>query len=161
MLGSLDLALLRAFRTRGHTPALERGAGLLSQLGEHGALWLGICATGGLVSRDGRDTFGRAAKTVLATYALNQAIKFAVRRPRPGIEDLPPLAGTVSNLSYPSAHTATSFAGARMLAGRLPGTPLYALAVVTAVSRIYLGVHYPSDVAAGAVLGSAVAELAS
>ncbi|HEY2602409.1 MAG TPA: phosphatase PAP2 family protein [Thermoleophilaceae bacterium] len=161
MLGAVDLAVLRAFRTRGHTRALERGAGLLSLLGEHGALWLGICAAGGLVSRDNRGPYARAAKTVLGTYALNQAIKFVVRRPRPRMEDLPPLAGTVSSLSYPSAHTATSLAGARMLAGLLPGAPLYTLATLTALSRLYLGVHYPSDIVAGAALGSAVAELAS
>ena len=54
----------------------------------------------------------------------------------------------------------TSFAAARTLArGGLPTTPLYALAGAMALSRVYAGVHYPSDVLAGATLGVAVAEL--
>ena len=65
----------------------------------------------------------------------------------------------MSNRSYPSAHATTSVAGARMLSPLLPAAPLYALAAVLALSRPYLGVHYPSDTLAGAALGAAVAEL--
>ena len=66
---------------------------------------------------------------------------------------------TLSNRSYPSAHATTSAAGARMLSPLLPPGALYALATVLALSRPYLGVHYPSDTLAGAALGVAVAEL--
>jgi membrane-associated phospholipid phosphatase len=89
----------------------------------------------------------------------NQAVKFLVRRPRPRLEGLPPLTGTVSQLSYPSAHASTSFAAARAFSEVLPGAPLYAVAAAMAMSRPYLGVHYPSDSVAGAALGTAVAEL--
>jgi membrane-associated phospholipid phosphatase len=65
----------------------------------------------------------------------------------------------MSNRSYPSAHATTSAAGARALAPLLPSAPLYGLAAVLALSRPYLGVHYPSDTLAGVVLGAAVAEL--
>jgi undecaprenyl-diphosphatase len=60
----------------------------------------------------------------------------------------------MSRLSYPSAHAATSFAAARALP-----LPLYPLATAMALSRLYLGVHYPSDTLAGAALGDAVAKL--
>ena len=66
---------------------------------------------------------------------------------------------TMSNRSYPSAHATTSVAGARALSPLLPAPPLYALAAALTLSRPYLGVHYPSDTLAGAVLGAAVAEL--
>jgi membrane-associated phospholipid phosphatase len=160
-MGALDMALLRALRTRGHTPSRERAIALFSRLGEQAMIWFAICGLGALVDPGRRPVYARAAKTVAGVYAVNQAIKFAVRRPRPALEGLPPLAGTLSGLSYPSAHSATSFAAARMLSPALPAPPLYALAVGLALSRPYLGLHYPSDILAGGALGAALAELAS
>jgi membrane-associated phospholipid phosphatase len=86
-------------------------------------------------------------------------VKVIVRRRRPPREGQ--LTTTYSDLSYPSAHAATSVAGARRLAETLPAAPLWALAVALAASRLYLRVHHPTDVAAGAALGGAVAELTS
>ena len=88
-------------------------------------------------------------------------VKLAVRRARPDLPGLPPVVPTLSNRSYPSAHATTSAAGARALAPLLPAPPLYALAGVLALSRPYLGVHWPSDALAGAALGTAVATLVS
>ena len=161
MLTALDLAVLRAFRTCAHTPGRERVAAAFSRLGEQGALWFAICGAGALLDPGNRDVYSRAAKTVLRVYVFNQLIKAAVRRRRPWLPDLPPLAGTLSGLSYPSAHAATSFAGARMLSPATAAAPLYTLAVAFSLSRLYLGLHYPSDVLAGATLGAAVGELAS
>jgi membrane-associated phospholipid phosphatase len=142
----VDLALLRLLRTRGHTPALDRAAGLLARAGENGALWL-------VLSLRNRKAF----TTVLVALLANTAVKQVVRRPRPDLgPDLPALSPTISSLSYPSAHAATSFAGA----GALGGGPFYALAAAMAFTRPYLGVHYPSDVIAGAALGWAVERLA-
>ena len=132
-----------------------------SLLGEHGAVWLAISGLGAALSKSRRPRFLRAARAIGVTYALNQAIKFTVRRRRPRVADAPQLTKTASQMSYPSAHSATSFAGARALSGLLPAAPLYALATALAVSRPYLGVHYPSDSIAGAALGTAVAELAA
>ena len=86
---------------------------------------------------------------MIDSYVLNQAIKFVVRRRRPELPGLPPLTPTVTKLSFPSAHATTSFAAARVYSGLLPAAPLYAAAGAFAVSRPYLGVHYPSDVLAG------------
>jgi membrane-associated phospholipid phosphatase len=69
------------------------------------------------------------------------------------------LVETLSGRAYPSSHAATSFAAARVLRDALPAVPLYALAGAMALSRSYIGVHYPSDVLAGAALGDAVAML--
>ena len=91
-------------------------------------------------------------RTVIKAYAANQAIKLVVPRPRP---PGPPLISTGSNRSFPSAHAATSFAAARTLP--LPKPPLYALAAAMAASRVALRVHHPSDVLAGAALGTLVA----
>jgi membrane-associated phospholipid phosphatase len=151
-----DHALLRLARTRGHYRSLERAAAIYSRSGEHAACWLGLGAAGFLVDR--RPDWLRGVRIVAAAYGLNQAIKFTVRRRRPELPDLPPLSPTVSRLSFPSAHATTSFAAARAYSRVLPAAPLYLAAAAFALSRPYLGVHYPSDVLAGAALGTAVAE---
>ncbi len=155
---SFEERLLLLARTRGHSPAAERAVALLSRAGEHGAVWLAVGCAGGLVQRERAADWRRARRTVVGTYVVNTAIKFAVRRPRPRLAGLPPLQGTTTALSFPSAHAATSFAGALAYSRLgLPAAPLYALAGTMAASRVYLGVHYPSDVLAGAALGTALA----
>jgi membrane-associated phospholipid phosphatase len=131
-----------------------------SQLGEHGLLWYSVSAVGAAVSGDHRRTYLRAAGLVFGSFVVNQAVKFTAQRPRPELPDLPPLVHTMSNRSYPSAHATTSAAAAVGLGRVLPKPPLYAVAAALAVSRLYLGVHYPSDTLAGGALGWAVAELA-
>ena len=158
---ALDTALLRFLRTHGHAPAVERAVAGFSKLGEHGALWLALSGAGAALDTGRRGDFLRAGRTVLASFAANQAIKLVVRRPRPQLDDLPLIVKTMSNRSYPSAHATTSAAGARALSPLLPPAPLYAVAAALALSRPYLGVHYPSDTLAGAILGAAVAELAA
>jgi membrane-associated phospholipid phosphatase len=147
----VDRALLRLLRTRGHPPALERAAQLYARAGENGLLWFAIA----ILARD-----RRAARVVLAALLANTAVKQVVRRPRPDLgADLPPLASTISGRSYPSAHATTSFAAAAALGRELPSLPLYAAAGTMALTRPYLGVHYPSDVVAGAALGAALEKL--
>jgi membrane-associated phospholipid phosphatase len=160
-LAALDLGLLRLLRTRGHTPVLEASLLRLARAGENGLLWTAIATAGGTLSGRRRDDYTRAIEIVLATLLLNTAVKHAVRRARPVLEEeLPALTPVLSGRSYPSAHASTSFAGARALgAAGLPNGPLRAVAFAMALSRPYLGVHYPSDVIAGALLGDAVARL--
>lgn len=132
-----------------------------SALGEHGAVWIAIGTLGSVFAPpERRPGWRRSTALVAGTYALNTALKMAVRRPRPELPGLPALAPTPTQLSFPSAHSSTSFAAA--LAYRrlgLPGAPLYGLAGALALSRLYLGLHYPSDVLAGAALGSGLAAI--
>jgi membrane-associated phospholipid phosphatase len=158
--GRLDLALLRTLRTRGHTPAAEAAVARFSRLGEHGTAWYLVAGAGALARPAQRTEFLRCGRATAVAFLGNQALKFLVRRRRPELPRLPPMTGTLSELTYPTAHATTSFAAARCLSPLMPGPPVYALAIAMALSRVYLGVHYPTDTLAGAALGDAVAKLA-
>lgn len=157
MFAQLDHRLVLLARTRGHTPAQDRTVAAFSKTGEHAACWLALGCAGALADGKRRAPWLRATGAVAASYAINTAIKFAVRRPRPQLPGLPPLTSTVSRLSFPSAHATTSFTAAGLYAALIPAPPLYVAATLFCLSRPYLGVHYPSDVVAGAALGSALA----
>lgn len=130
-----------------------------SLLGEHAGVWLVSGAAASLRSSgERRSRWVRATGAVAGTYAANTALKLVVRRVRPELPGLPALTSTPTRFSFPSAHSSTSFAGALAYSrAGFPAKPLYALAVGLALSRLYLGVHYPSDVLAGALLGTAIA----
>ena len=130
-----------------------------SRTGEHGLAWHLVAAAGMALDPGRRAVYRHALTATFVAYVSNQVIKLAVRRPRPRLEDLPPLTDPLTELSYPSAHAATSFAAARALSAALPAPGLYAAAAVMALSRPYLGVHYVSDSVAGAALGDSVARL--
>jgi decaprenylphosphoryl-5-phosphoribose phosphatase len=159
--GELDRSALLLARTRGHSPQADRAIRAFSRTGEHGGCWLALGLAGAALTRDSRTrrAWLRGVAVVVGSYTVNFAVKLAVRRRRPQLEGLEPLTPTVSRLSFPSAHATTSFAAARAYSRVAPAGPLYAAAVAFALSRPYLGVHYPSDVVAGATLGTAMAEV--
>jgi membrane-associated phospholipid phosphatase len=130
-----------------------------SHLGEHGAVWLALGAAGALVDGRRRRRWVRATGTVGGAYMISTSIKLAIGRKRPVVEDLPHLMATPTGLSFPSSHSSSSFAAARAYGHLLPSGPLYVAASAMAFSRLYLGVHYPSDIAAGVVLGSVLGTL--
>ncbi len=102
-----------------------------------------------------------AAGAYLIASLLASAAKAVTGRERPPVGD-PGLAALVhlpADASFPSGHAATAFAAAGVVAIRYPALriPLLGLAALIALSRVYLGVHYPLDVLAGAALGLAIA----
>ena len=156
---AIDLALYRRARSLAHTPDTVAWVRRYSHLGEHGALWLVSGAAAALVDSRRRRRWLRATAAVGAAYATSTSIKLAVGRQRPAIEDLPHLMATPTGLSFPSSHTTSSFAAARAFGALVPGPPLQIAAAAMGLSRLYLGVHYPSDVAAGMALGLAIGNL--
>jgi membrane-associated phospholipid phosphatase len=153
----LDLKILRTMRTRGHRPALERAARLLGKAGNNGAGWFLAGAALAASDKPRRSAWGVAAALGPAAIGLNYGIKLIVKRPRPVLKGLPPLGGAPSSLSFPSAHSTSSFAVATAMT-RIDRRAAVAFlpAVAVAAGRPYLGMHYPSDVAVGVVLGTAL-----
>ncbi len=151
---TLDLRLLRAMRTRGHTPGIESIAKALGKAGNNGAVWVVLGLALALLDPERRESWLICAALGPIAIVLNYGIKLAVKRPRPVLEGLPPLGGAPSSLSFPSAHALSSFAVAVAMFRVDPATA-GALVVALAISlgRPYLGMHYPSDVLAGALLG--------
>jgi membrane-associated phospholipid phosphatase len=157
-LTELDRALLILARTRAHSAWLERVTAAYTRTGEHAAAWFALGLAGWATSRDERrEAWTRGLRVVAGAYAINYAIKVTVRRHRPQLPGLEPLTPTVSGLSFPSAHATTSFAAARAYSRAFPAAPLYLAACAFAASRPYLGVHYPSDVVVGAMVGTVLA----
>jgi membrane-associated phospholipid phosphatase len=154
-LGRLDQKLLVALRTRGHSETTERAIGALGTFGEWGLGWVAIGAVGAGLDRDRRKAWWIAGAVGPAAVAINYAVKLAVGRERPLIEDHPRLARAPSKLSFPSAHSTSSMAAATAMGRIAPGArmPLTALALAVCLGRPFLGMHYPSDVLAGMLLG--------
>ncbi len=142
-------------RTRVHPPALESAAVAYTTTGEFGAIWIVGALTGAAVDRERGNAWLAAAALVTASLSVNGVVKRIVRRRRPKLRGLSPIGRAPSTPSFPSGHAATSFAAARAIGAVAPRArlPLTAAAGLMALTRSYLGVHYPSDVVAGAVLG--------
>lgn len=128
----------------------------LSFFGEHAIGWLALGALGAAIDRKRRREWLVAAAGVAAAHGASIAVKRVVRRPRPDHPDVRVLVGTPSKLSFPSSHAASTTAAA-VLYGGLTGQPAAAAVVPPMlVSRMVLGVHYPTDVLAGSALGGVI-----
>ena len=98
--------------------------------------------------------------TLAAEQALLAAVKQGVRRERPSERDRPPVALHPSGAGFPSGHTSSGFFAASALADRSTAPVLFLGAVVVGLARLHQGVHRPSDLLVGAVLGMAGGGLA-
>ncbi|MGN6253597.1 MAG: phosphatase PAP2 family protein [Solirubrobacterales bacterium] len=150
----LDLKLLRWMRTHGHSPAVEDAAVALGKAGDNGLVWFLLGAALAIIDNGRWESWLICALLGPVAIGLNYAVKLAVRRPRPVLEGLPPLGGAPSSLSFPSAHATSSFAVATAMYRVDPATSAaFLVALALSLGRPYLGMHYPSDVLVGALLG--------
>ncbi len=156
-----DLAILHGIHDTLATPALDAVMAFITTLGDTGFVWFVIALTA--IALKKHRTFGIAIIVAIAFAFVvgDLGLKHLFERPRPFLVD-PSLATSLIELptsfSFPSGHTSSSFAAATVLcltpfAHRWIKPLAAAGALCIAFSRLYLCVHYPSDVCAGAVLG--------
>jgi membrane-associated phospholipid phosphatase len=153
-----DAVLVAVQQGIAYRPGVLGVARALSHFGEHSAGWVGVSLLGALVQPRRRREWLTAGAGAFLAHAAAVVIKRIVKRQRPDHPAIAVNVGTPSRLSFPSAH-ATSTTAAAILLGRVTGLPLPAVLVPPmALSRLVLGVHYPTDVLTGVAVGAVVAK---
>ena len=159
----IDRRLFTLINGLPHSATSDRYVSVLSDLGE-GLGWVAggvaLALLGGPKGR--RAGMATAVASLAATYVVQQRVKPLFRRERPFVNREARVVGArPPDHSFPSGHTASSFAAATALAFFYPkAAPVaYTLATGVGVSRVHLGVHFPSDAAVGGVIGIGIGTL--
>jgi undecaprenyl-diphosphatase len=155
-----EVAALVAVQSALGTPAVIEVARSMSHFGEHAQGWVAISALGALAMPKRRRDWVLVGVGAVAAHAAAIAIKLVVHRKRPNHPAVAVNVGTPSALSFPSAHATSSTAAAMLLCRATRSRLPLAVVPAMALSRVVLGVHYPTDVLAGAAVGAVVARTA-
>ncbi len=155
---NMDSSMLLFIQEYVRIPFLTPAVTFITSLGNAGMIWI-IISLLLLLSKKTRKAGCMSILALLISLLVNNLLlKNLVKRIRPYdyISGLVPLVPKPSDYSFPSGHTGSSFASAWVLYHNLPpgaGIPLLVLAVLIGLSRLYVGVHYPSDVFTGLLTG--------
>jgi membrane-associated phospholipid phosphatase len=155
-----EVAVLETVQRRLGTPPVVGAARAMSFFGEHAAGWIALGALGAALDAPRRRQWGTAVAGVVAAHGASIVVKRVVRRRRPHDPRVAVHVGTPSRLSFPSSHASSTTAAAVLYAGLVGGAGAGAAMLLVpgmALSRVVLGVHYPTDVLAGSVLGTVCA----
>ena len=144
------------------TPIGDVVVPLITRLGDAGIIWIILTVLLLIIPKTRKTGVIMMAALLADVLLCNVVIKNLVARTRPYevVDGLKLLIEKQSDYSFPSGHTGSSFASAIVLWKELPrkyGVMALIVAVLIAYSRLYVGVHYPSDVLAGVVIGTVLA----
>lgn len=161
----MEEAILLWIQESVRNPVLDSVMIFLTHLGDSGWIWI-VAAIILLIDKKTRKTGAATGLALVFSLLINNMIlKNVVARTRPyeQIEGLERLIEQQVDYSFPSGHSASSFAAAMVIFLCLPrryGIPAIVLAGLIAVSRLYVGVHYPTDVFFGIISGCVCGYLA-
>ncbi len=162
---NLDGGFLLFLQESVRNPILDNIMIFITSLGNGGMIWIAATIVL-LIPKKTRKAGIMSAVALLGSLIINNNIvKNIVQRPRPFVTftDLQIIIPTPSEFSFPSGHTSSSFAAAAVFYRHLPkklGLPAVILAGLIGFSRLYVGVHYPTDVIAGVLMGILLSYLA-
>lgn len=159
---SFDLPILEWIRANLTHPILDKAMPIITMLADAGIFWIALALILLFVKKQRKNGLAMLLAMLMGLVVCNILLKPAVARIRP--YDLQESMGVVINLlvekqsdfSFPSGHTISSFcaAVALVLGNRKLGIPAILLAILIGFSRLYLYVHYPTDVIASVILGT-------
>ena len=152
-----DLHLLLHVQSRLRAPVAVIAARALGAAGDHALAWVGAGAVGAALDAPRRSHWVRATGVVVAAHAASVVLKRLARRARPAHADLRVHPARGGRWGMPSSHAASTTAAAIVFGQLLQTRSTMVLPPAMALSRLVVGVHYPSDVVAGCALGAATA----
>ena len=165
---SFDLPILDWIAANLWCPFLDVVMPIITMFGDAGIFWIAVSVLFMITKKHRKTGIGMALALVMGLLICNIWLKPTVARIRPYdfqmeyfMKEIPLLAGTMHDFSFPSGHTIASFEGAVviLLNNKKLGIAAVILAVLIAFSRLYLYVHYPTDVIVSIILGTAFAFL--
>lgn len=161
MINNLDIWILDFINDNLHNPILDKLMMFITSLGNSGLIWIVISIILITIPKYRKVGVMALCALILTTILGEVILKNILQRSRPftKVPDFELLIKAPLSYSFPSGHTGSSFAVAGILGSKFKKSRIYIyiLAMLIAFSRLYLYVHYPSDVLAGVVLGSASA----
>lgn len=157
-LNNFDIGVLYLIQDSLRSPILTSFLEFMTDLGNNGYVWIALAVLLMTIRKCRKAGLTTMLALVINVILANGILKHLVQRPRPfdTYGGLQVLIHRPADWSFPSGHASASFAAAFVLYHYLPkkfSIPALILATLIAFSRLYLGVHYPSDVIGGAAIG--------
>jgi len=153
----MELAVLDWIQACVRTPFLDRVVPAFTQLSNHGEIWIAMAVLLMLWKKTRRAGLSVSSGLILDLVAVNMILKPLIGRIRPFAVNaaVQLLVEAPHDASFPSGHTAVSFAavGALYASGSSLWKPASVLATLMALSRLYLYVHWPTDIIGGVIVG--------
>ena len=165
---SFDLPILDWIAANIWCPALDVAMPIITVLGDAGIFWIAVSVLFMIMKKYRKTGIGMMLALMMGLLICNIWLKPSVARIRPYdfqmeyfLKEIPLLAGAMHDFSFPSGHTIASFEAAVVIAlnHKKLGIGALILACLIAFSRLYMYVHYPTDVLVSIVLGTAFAFL--